>query len=154
MQGKKRISQRLREAGHSKKRLSAPLSADSEAGQPPATILEDVDALEVWHEVVNSLAADGIFKVTDRPTIERYAVSMSVNRQAARTIIKGGWTFQCKSGYSSVTAAWATFDKSSRICNALEKQLGLSVEARKSLALREGDTEQDELAEFLALHGE
>ena len=151
-QGRKGISQRLREAGHTKKRLSAPISLGSPATEPPEGITDDVDALEVWHEVCKSLIADGLFKLTDRSTIERYAVAMSINRQAARIVLKGGWSQQAKSGYSAVTSQFTAFDKSSRLCVALEKQLGLTVDARKSLRLREGDAEADELEEFLAQH--
>ena len=154
MQGKKRISQRLREAGHAAPRLNAPVAVGDPMTCPPKTVIDSRPALAVWNRVVRILCEQGSFQETDRHALERYCIAQSICHQADEKLLAGGWSQKCASGYQQMSAEFSAFDKASRCCNSLEKLLGLSVEARRSLRLKEGDDAADELAEFLGAYGE
>ena len=148
--GRKPPAKRLQDNGFKLPQTGTiPTQYGDESTKPPQNVAEDPHAIEAWETVVRTLVSNGTWQVSDRLACQRYAIAHAACCHAENEVLAGKLTQTSQSGYTAISAPLIAWGKASKICDALEKALGLSVDARRALSL-EATPPEDELEEFLS----
>ena len=147
--GRRSKAKRLQDEGHQiSTNNTCLIRYGDESTQPPPSISEDPAAMDCWELTCQTLIAAGTFQASDRLAIQRYATAHSATCHAEAQVLEGKLIQETSTGYTAISAALIAWSKAAKICESAEKQLGLSVDARRALSL-DAAPPTDELDAFL-----
>ena len=149
--GRRNPATRLAKEGYKDSQISAnsTIYGDKET-IPPQNVANDLFALECWEATVKTLIANGSWQVTDRQAVQRYSIATAACCHCEAQVLNVGSLVQTtKTGYTAVGAPLVAWSKAAKVAEAAEKQLGLSVDARRALSLS-NNPKADEFDLFLA----
>ena len=148
--GRRSPATRLAKAGFKSPNNSAnrTIYGDPET-KPPQNVASDPFALEIWQRTVETLIASGTWQASDRHAVERYSVAQACCIHCEKAVLEGDIIQTTKTGYTQISGAMCAYAKAAKIAEGCEKQLGISVDARRALSLANAP-EADELDRFLA----
>ncbi len=150
--GRKPPAKRLQDNGFKLPQTGTiPTQYGDESTKPPQNVAEDPHAIEAWETVVRTLVSNGTWQVSDRLACQRYAIAHAACCHAENEVLAGKLTQQAQSGYTSISAALIAWGKASKICDGLEKAMGISVDSRRALSI-EATAPVDEFDDFMSTH--
>lgn len=149
--GRRNPTTRLAKEGYKASQIS-PNSANYGDPEtlPPENVAADPYAVECWEATVRTLIANNTWQPTDRQAVQRYSIATAACCHCEAQVLNVGSLVQTtKTGYTAVGAPLVAWSKAAKVAEAAEKQLGLSVDARRALSLS-NIPEADEFEQFLA----
>lgn len=149
--GRRNPATRLAKEGYKDSQISAnsTIYGDKET-EAPETVANDPYAMECWERTVRTLIANGNWQPTDRHAVQRYSIATAACCHCEKEVLNTNSLIQTtKTGYTAVGAPLVAWSKAAKVAEAAEKQLGLSVDARRALSLS-STPEADEFDSWMA----
>lgn len=149
--GRRSPATRLAKEGHKLPSISAnsAIYGDTET-EAPENVASDPYAMECWERTVRTLIANGTWQPADRHAVQRYAIATAACCHCEKEVLNTNSLIQTtKTGYTAVGAPLVAWSKAAKVAEAAEKQLGLSVDARRALSLS-NTPEADEFDSWMA----
>lgn len=133
------------------------LAAPGTAGRPmphgdddaPPEVAASPHALAVWLRLVPILRRMGVFTAADRETIARYCLIHELHARYAAECRAGRDRMITKTGYEALSPAATMMTKLSASLLGIEREYGLTANARASIAATLADDDDDEESRLL-----
>jgi P27 family predicted phage terminase small subunit len=119
------------------------------ADDAPAEVAASPHALAVWQRLVPILRRMGVWSAADRETIGRYCMLHELHARYAAECRAGGDRMVTKTGYEALSPAATLLTKLGASLLSIEREYGLTANARASIAVSLDRDDDDEEARLL-----